>query len=151
MKPKSYVDQPWKMRGISTTSTKSSDASTSQSTTTTYNSLSSTSPHPAVCAMLISKYAFKQGRITIPPTTFLQACDLLPFLPPDLSSDRKPRVETHISSAEKQLASTPANTDIWKAIEERRKRGLKTAEHMAGLDEGFTFFAGEEDVVFASY
>lgn len=31
-----------------------------------------------VFAFFISKYAFKQGRITIPPATFLQNCELLP-------------------------------------------------------------------------
>ena len=76
------------------------------------------------------QYAFKQGRITIPPTTFLEHCELL-------SSPAR--------------AESKSERDMWDSIEVQRKKGLKVAENMTGLDDGAAFFDSEETMIFAEY
>ena len=48
-------------------------------------------------------------------------------------------------------SETGRDDDLWRALEARRMRHLGLARHVAGLDEGFGVFTGEEEVVFARY
>lgn len=116
--PTAYSDQPrraWKPK-LGTQSKKDSG-----------DKLKAEMQEPTVYATCMSKYAFKQGRITVPPEEFLRASGLLPDKP------EKGEEES-----------------LRKNVDERRLEGNTIAECMAGLDDGLGFFT-EEEVVFAKY
>ena len=128
--PTAYSDQVWRK---TTPKTVKVTSSSTQSTSTGKETRDGAAPkQPKIYAICMSKYAFKQGRITVSPSTFLQACELLPEVSPDGDDANEAMVE------------------LWESIEEKRKAGLKLAENMAGLDVGLDFFK-EEEVVFAKY
>lgn len=198
VKPTTYSDQPWrrqKNNGNRSSSFKTKTApypnayseqaresakSLQSSSSSSSSSSTSSTAHPAIYAVSIAKYAFKQGRLTIPPTTFLQACDLLPASPAGESSEAKsdpsitpPHEAPPLSSSSVDVdnnapsillrktapskkqsvvgSETGRDDDLWRALEARRMRHLGLARHVAGLDEGFGVFTGEEEVVFARY
>ncbi|KAH7336298.1 hypothetical protein BKA65DRAFT_506108 [Rhexocercosporidium sp. MPI-PUGE-AT-0058] len=86
---------------------------------------------PKVYAFAVSKYAFKQGRLTVSPVTFLEACELLP----------------KISSGEGGSAD---DLQLWETIEAKRKAGMGLCGNMAALEEGMGLFE-EEEICFARY
>ena len=88
--PTTYFDQLWRNGGkrFSKNAASDSDISNQARGSADFSDSSSTlSVHPAIYAVSIAKYAFKRGRLTIPPTTFLQACDLLPASPTESSGN----------------------------------------------------------------
>ena len=189
VKPTMYSDQPGKRNDSGSRRSffrkKTASISESSSSDQAYGSSkfsqspsSSSSPstvHPAIYAVSIAKYVFKQGRLTIPPTTFLQACDLLPASPAKTGGDKSiyptlPRDaplsssvdfdtgatnHTHgqiaPSSKESVVGSDTGRDGLWHALEARRMQHLGLAKHMAGLDEGFGLFTDDEEVAFARY
>jgi hypothetical protein len=112
-----YSDQPWRNSkpGSQKTSLFPEDA---------------TKQSKNIYAFFISKYAFKQGRMAIPPSTFLQHCELLPT---------QAQVESEKSRG------------VWDAIEESRKKGLKIAQNVSELDDGLEFYRDGEEVGFGRY
>ena len=127
---------------------------------------------PAIYAVSIAKYAFKRGRLTIPPTTFLQACDLLPALPTESSGNvpdsPQPLTDTPLSSSadlntgeshlrkvtssqKSGVGSDAGRDDLWHTLEARRLKHLGLAKHVAGLDAGLSLFTIDEEVAFARY
>ena len=183
--PTAYSDQPWKKNGTgdhssfgkktvskaegcsdpARESAKFAQPSSSASTSSTV--------HPGIYAVSIAKYAFKQGRLTIPPTVFLQACDLLPASPavssgymadaptPTRDAPLSSSVDfdtsvpdfrrTTVPSKENLVSRDGGRDGLWQALEARRMQHLGLAKHMAGLDEGLGLFTGDEVVAFARY
>ncbi|KAJ5692408.1 hypothetical protein N7462_001831 [Penicillium macrosclerotiorum] len=90
------------------------------------------SKRSVIYASCISKYAFKKGRITVPPAIFLEACNLLPS----------------VNISEGLEAKDTGTRTVIKA---KKEEGMKVAQAMAGLDEGLEFYSQEEEVVFAKY
>ena len=84
-------------------------------------------PSAAIYATGITRYVFKEGRITVPPELFLTACGLL--------ARREVLSETNITDTQ------------WYKMEEERKRGLKYMEAFTILDmvhENFKDCTGKE-------
>ena len=124
--PTAYSNQPWRKH-------KPGKASRAEKGETDENETnrSKTVKQPKIYAFSMSKYAFKQGRITVPPSAFLEACELLP--------------KSLLNEGKSDKASV-----LWAAIEAKRKEGLGLSGNMAGLEEGLGVFK-EEKIVFASY
>ncbi len=156
VKPTVYSDQPWRnnirkkslVEPSETPDIKTLGKGEATSPTPTSKPDSSTSlpssVNPTIYATSLSKYAFKQGRLTIPPATFLAACHLLPA-PPVPEDTAKPSYHT------KDRPSDQAENEVWKAIESKRKGGWETAMHMAGLDVAFGLFSRVDEKAFARY
>ena len=170
--PTTYSDQPWRRnRTLYSKKTASIPHKPNQARESGNSSESSPtlSVHPAVYAVSIAKYAFKRGRITIPASTFLQACDLLPASPaessgntsdPSQSLDVAPLSSSVVvdatssrlrenASSKKSVAES--DDDLWHTLEAKRLKHLGLAKHVAGLDEGFELFVADEEVAFARY
>jgi hypothetical protein len=124
--PTAYSDQPWRKQKPG----KASRAEKGE-TDEKEKSGSKTVKQPKIYAFSMSKYAFKQGRITVPPSAFLEACELLPKSPLD-------------------EGKSDEASGLRAAIEAKRKEGLGLSGNMAGLEEGLGVFK-EEKIVFASY
>ena len=175
VKPSKYSDQLWRNSGNGYSKKAASNPdhwNQARESANSSQSSSTLSVHPAIYAVAIAKYAFKRGRLTIPPTTFLQACELLPASPAE-SSDNVPdplqspvgvplsssvHLDTNASnlrniapSEKSVLGGDAGHDDLWHALEAERLKNLGLAKHMAGLDEGFGLFTADEDVAFAKY
>ena len=172
MSPTTYSDQPWR-RNETPYSKKTASISHKPNQAHKSANSSESSPtlsvHPAVYAVSIAKYAFKRGRVTIPASTFLQACGLLPASPAESSGNpsstsQSPDVAPLSSSVfmDARLSRLRENTnlkksvaesddDLWHTLEAKRLKHLGLAKHVAGLDEGFGLFAADEEVAFARY
>ncbi|PMD42851.1 hypothetical protein L207DRAFT_486623 [Hyaloscypha variabilis F] len=72
-------------------------------------------PSSAIYATGITRYVFKEGRITVPPELFLSTCGLLP--------PRQVLSEINVTDLRREM------------IEEQNERGLKYMEAFATLDE----------------
>jgi len=141
VKPTTFTDHPWRNKSPSSREPSASTATT---------------PQVIIFTMCVSKYAMKQGRKTIPPVEFLQACELLPKTtdetpvsdPSDVSvggtSGLTQRLSTH-------RATSNPESGLSDAIEKRRQEGLGVAKNVASLDQAFEWFRGDEDAVFAYY
>ncbi|OJJ33581.1 hypothetical protein ASPWEDRAFT_115453 [Aspergillus wentii DTO 134E9] len=73
---------------------------------------------PVIHAVALSKFVFKEGRRTLRPREFFQRCRLIP---------------------EDGMVS-PEDIALKNAIEMKRHKGVKMAQNMAALEEGFSFF-----------
>ena len=183
--PTAYSDQPWKKTGtgdhhsfgkltVSEAKASSDPARESAKFAQPSSSASTSSTvHPGIYAVSIAKHAFKQGRLTIPPTVFLQACDFLPASPavssdyvadaptPTLDAPFSSSVDFDTSVPNFRRATVPSKENVvssdvggdglWQALEARRMQHLGLAKHTAGLDEGLGLFTGDEVVGFARY
>ena len=179
--PTTYSDQSWRSsenhhRSKGTTASNSTNWNQSrESANSTERSSTLSSVHPSVYAVSVAKYAFKRGRVTISPTKFLQACDLLPVSPSESSGNvshaPQPLGDVLISSgvdldpsafddlrgsasSKKSVVNNGGGRrrdDLWHILEATRLQYLGIARHMAGLDEGFGLFRVDEDVAFARY
>ena len=137
--------------------------------------------HPAILATSIAKYVFKEGRLTIAPETVLRGCDLLTARPSTgLDSPPAATASPAIESTSVEVAAATAVTATmdtltsssnaeqvieaalkpqidgeevwdWEKIEAERVRGMKVAEHMAGLDGLFTEFTGNRTAALGEY
>lgn len=116
-----------------------------------------------IFAFALSKYVFKSHRKTIPPETVFGNCGLLPArlansTTPEPSSAvnfglvQNPVIVGPALSAEPVddlLVSSLGPSQVgaqewtWELVEKERQRGMKIAEHMAGLDELKEEFTGD--------
>ena len=134
--------------------------------------LEGTGPHPAILATSIAKYVFKEGRITIPPETVLQICDLLPPRPgdeeqgahakalPELTIASNGKLNQGLQGENGSLSEQSVDAFLrpkatvvwdWKRIEEERQRGMQLAECMAGLDGLADVFTGDSGPALGQY
>lgn len=84
-------------------------------------------PSSAIYATGITRYVFKEGRITVPPELFFSACGLL--------------------APQQALSGLHALDLQWNSIEEEKKRGLKYMEAfliLDGVHENFNDSTGKE-------
>jgi Thioesterase-like superfamily len=147
VKPTTFMDHPWRNKTPSTTRSQEQSSASAPTATT---------PQVIIYTTCISKYAMKQGRKTIPPVEFLQACGLLPKITDETSVSGPSKAgEGSTLKLGKQLSAhkTTPNPEfgLLDTIEKRRREGLGVAEHVAGLDQSFDWFRGDEDTVFAYY
>ncbi|MCJ1265836.1 hypothetical protein MMC22_005717 [Lobaria immixta] len=153
VRPKGYTLQPWRNlkleKGTKKNETGSNGVAASSDT-------KKSPANPAIFASAISKYVFKQGRLTIPPEKILQNSNLLPPKPAAIEtppSTESPAIEeTSIgaaaASALPSISSTTADEIIdaslkahgdgdvwnWERTEAERQRGMRIAELYAGLE-----------------
>lgn len=153
VRPKGYILQPWRKIKPGKSTEKIETGSNGAAAS---SDLRKTTANPAIFASAISKYVFKQGRLTVSPEKILQNSSLLPPKPAVLetpSSIESPAVEgTSIgaaaTSAIPSISFTTADEIIeaslkshgdgdiwdWDRIEAERKRGMQIAELYAGLE-----------------
>ncbi|KAH9224584.1 hypothetical protein DL95DRAFT_378225 [Leptodontidium sp. 2 PMI_412] len=124
--PMGYSDQPWRQHH-----SRQTHISESSKIDQKEKSGNKTVKKPKIYAFAVSKYAFKQGRLTVPPVSFLEACELLPRISPDEGGSEDAKI-------------------LWEAIEARRKEGMGLCGNMAGLEDGMGLFE-EEEICFARY
>lgn len=151
VRPKGYTLQPWRKIKLE----KSTKKDESESNGAVVSSDKSPA-HPAIFASAISKYCFKQGRLTISSEKILQNSNLLPPKPAALetpSPSEAPAIEGTsvggaVASALPSISSTTADEIIgaslkaygdgdvwdWDRIEAERQRGMRIAEQFAGLE-----------------
>ncbi|KAG4439282.1 hypothetical protein IFR05_005215 [Cadophora sp. M221] len=126
--PTGYSDQPWRQHH-SRQKASSEDSEVGQKGRSGIEN--KTVKGPKIYAFAVSKYAFKQDRLTVSPTAFLEACELLPEISADGGGSEGGKI-------------------LWVAIEVKRKEGMGLCGNMAGLEEGLGLFE-EEDICFARY
>ncbi|KAI9775864.1 MAG: hypothetical protein M1839_000738 [Geoglossum umbratile] len=117
-------------------------------------------PHKAIFASAISKYVFKQGRITVSPELVFERSG---FLPPRPSS---PLDESAIDLAASKDLPSKGETVIeeslvpelggegewdWARMERERRRGMLLAEKLLALDGLHAEFTGEEEMALGEY
>lgn len=177
VRPTGYTLQPWK-KGKPARSGQKSEGGTSN--VKGNGEAVKPGPHPAVFASIISKYVFKQGRLTIPPEKILENSHLLPPKPsvsasasstPLLTSSpsiESTSFEAAAASALPNLAPSKSEADNlidtsmtpsadggdiwdWDRIEAERRRGMKIAECYAGLEALNEEFTYENKPVLGAY
>ncbi|KAI9790117.1 MAG: hypothetical protein M1833_002106 [Piccolia ochrophora] len=110
--------------------------------------------HPALFASAISRYVFKRGRLTVPPETVLERCELLPprpspspateaqqpRAPSDTETPHDPLVvpeahDGHAVRKEEEEEEDAEDADwTWDRVEAERRRGMALAGHLAGME-----------------
>ena len=155
VRPKGYLLQPWRKIKLERSKNTKNDESKSNGTAVNSDVRKSAS-NPAIFASAISKYVFKQGRLTISPEKILQNSNLLPPKPPAVETPpptESPAIDgssigAAAISALPSMSSTTANEIIdaslkahsdgdvwdWNRVEAERQRGMRTAELYAGLE-----------------
>ncbi|KAI9774567.1 MAG: hypothetical protein M1840_002816 [Geoglossum simile] len=118
-------------------------------------------PHKAIFASAISKYVFKNGRITIPPEVVLERSSLLPPRPSsplgesavDLAApkDLLSRDEIRIDESLMVKDGDEAGEWDWARVEKERRRGLLVAEKLMALDDLHAEFTGEREMALGEY
>ena len=106
-KPKAYTLQPWK-KGCKK------------------------ARKPAVCAVSVAKYVFKQGRMTIPPELVFQEARLLPMKPAVIKTDSS--YISPVVNVTDAMEPAEAGAWSWEVAERERVRGKGVAELMNELD-----------------
>ncbi|KAI9845637.1 MAG: hypothetical protein M1837_004611 [Sclerophora amabilis] len=180
IQPSSYTLQPWRreqprswFQGWSKPRKGSDDAGGKIGAS---EPSGSTTPLPKdlIFATATAKYVIKEGRLTVPPERFWEACGLLPARPSGVSppstttssSAECSTVDITTASAVSGFASataesimdsslTPSISDdepwTWKRVEEERKRGMRIAEAMDGLDSLDGTFTGPDGPALGEY
>lgn len=96
-----------------------------------------------IFASALSKYVFKQGRITVKPAEILRECELLPERPKAVKNGHE-KVHGEVAvvgPSEKELmkqldeGKKPDEYWTWERIEAERQRGCEIAQYMLGLDQ----------------
>jgi Thioesterase-like superfamily len=117
-------------------------------------------PHKAIFASAISKYVFKNGRITIPPELVLERSSLLPPRPSsplgesaiDFAASRDLSSRDEISIDESlAIEDEEAGNWDWARMEKERRRGLLVAEKLMALDDLHVEFTGERGMALGEY
>ena len=122
-------------------------------------------PHPALLAMSIAKYVFKQGRRTVRPETVLRESELLPPKPARAAANADDASQDGAADGAADAASSRAEGISWRpplqggsssrwdweSVERERVRGMNAARHMAGLDMLQYEFTAEEGPVIGKY
>lgn len=172
--PKSYTLQPLGRQQHKDHKAESSSRSNGSATAT-----ATTVPHPAIFATGIAKYVVKKGRLTIPPERVLQASNLLPRKPVDLSETTPPAASTPTPESTSNTAAVvsmvdqiapPGNAEdvvvasleangletgdgewTWERVEAERRRGMRIAELWGALDGLNGEFGGEGTVVLGRF
>ncbi|KAK3321989.1 hypothetical protein B0H66DRAFT_553064 [Apodospora peruviana] len=141
VKPSQYTDQAWRtnsgrrrssaaakeqggrQRATGNGPTRNDQAPTTRTSASTSTEATNPSNTGTVYATCISKYVLKANRKTVPPEEFFWDCGLL--------SDK---------------TGSPSQTEkgeVYRAVEERRQKGMALASHVAALDEGHQLFNGD--------
>jgi hypothetical protein len=128
IKPQSFSDQPWRA-GAKESNPKQKGK------------------QPVLYATAISKYVFKQGRKTIPPSIFLQACNLLPVETIDIRN----AVSGSGSDVPQSNAFDKVGSNLSTDIEKLKAQGMAIAGQVAGLEDAHNCFTGHDDFIFAWY
>lgn len=155
MRPRGYTLQPWRKVKLEKSTKKDKTGSNG---VTVGDEKKKPPANPDIFASAISKYVFKQGRLTISPEKVLQNSNLLPPKPAAAAetppSTESPAIEgTSIdaiaaTSALQSISSMTVNEIIdaslkvhgdgdvwdWDRIEAERQRGMQIAELYAGLE-----------------
>ncbi len=178
VKPTTYSLQPWKKKTVvpgSKTDNKSSSSSRNSNSNSNKQD-DETTPHPAILATSVARYVFKQGRWSIPPDTVLATARLLAAKPPvqevaDSRSAASSSVDDSTAAAAAARTTSPRfvssstttadptshllaptfDATDWTAIEEERRRGMRLAEMLAGLDGLHGEFTGRKGPALGEY
>jgi acyl-CoA thioesterase FadM len=157
-KPSRYLVQPWKKTGRGLM----------------LDQAEGEKKNPTIYATSMSKYVFKQGRVTVSPEKILQLAGLIPERPLNHGStlqtlhqganDQSTSINGNATvPAESrpilEIGSTvhaslkPVNTVIWDwdTIETERTKGMIIAAHMAALDGLQDDFTGESRPVLGQF
>ncbi|MCJ1462272.1 hypothetical protein MMC07_000872 [Pseudocyphellaria aurata] len=153
VRPKGYLLQPWRQIKLAKIQKKHDTGSNGAAVDSDMNK----SPNsPVIFASAISKYVFKQGRLTISPEKILQNNNLLPPKPAVAEASSPPKFSANEGTSDDAAAASPllenssvaANEIIdlslkphgdgevwdWDRIESERQRGMRIAKLFAGLE-----------------
>ncbi|KAI9865118.1 MAG: hypothetical protein M1813_002438 [Trichoglossum hirsutum] len=177
VRPKGYTLQPtrdpkkrraWWSRGNHdmarerANESKESSGTSSPSTATEQQPL----PHKAIFASAISKYVFKEGRVTVPPELVLERSSILPPRPSpsqpppspplgestvDLVAEREPLVKDEAIIDASLMPEDKDGEWDWERVERERRKGMLVAEKLAALDVMHTLFTGEEETALGEF
>ncbi|KAF2028405.1 hypothetical protein EK21DRAFT_113900 [Setomelanomma holmii] len=97
-----------------------------------------------IYATAITKYVFKQGRVTCSPESVMHECSLLP---PQPTTEGSQGLVNGIASPAKELGGHWT----WDQVQEERTRYLNVAENFAALDSLHETFVGHSGPILYAY
>ncbi|KAM0124588.1 hypothetical protein ACHAPC_010865 [Botrytis cinerea] len=110
-----------------------------------------------IYASAISRYVFKKGRVTVPPSKMLDHCGLLPLaLPSHDANERTSRNDMMTSDSlnirsNEHLYFDENKVQLLQAIEKRRIDALPIAQLLAGWDAVHDQFMGDTEPALGRY
>ncbi|KAH0536460.1 hypothetical protein FGG08_006673 [Glutinoglossum americanum] len=178
VRPKGYTLQPgrdpkegrawwfWRREGVVKEPAEGSRDSSGTSSPSLTTEQQQHLPHGAIFASAISKYVFKQGRLTTPPELVLERSGILP--PRPTSSQSPPssllgESTVDLAAANDLLSKDEAIIDAsltlededgewdWARVEKEREKGMLVAEKLVALDLLHSTFTGEEEMALGAF